>query len=486
MGDPPVIGILCDGLRPDSVREAWMPNLCAMARAGVRFLRHRSVFPTSTRVCVSSLGTGVHPRKHGLPGNALFAREMRPPRPISTGAAEDLDAWSRALGGRLLLRRNIFQRLGRRRGGAVVSVASSGSARLWTSAGGAALFHPEIPAGLGPDAEEALGPLPAAEIPALARCRYALRLAAEVVLPRLRPRLLIVHLSEPDSTQHAAGVGGRLHRRTLRGLDRLIGEFAEGLERAAPGGRANLLVFSDHGAASVIERVDIEAELRAAGLKGMGRAWAVAHSEGAALFYARGEDMRPLLPVAEFLRTRPWAGPLFSRDGRGAEGRIPGSFSLRLAGCGGPRGPDLLMPFGWEGKGAGRAYSSVKNKGAGGTHGSCSPFELHNTLIARGPAFRRGAEVDRPSGNVDIAPTLLALCGLPPPGAGPGPGARGGGLDGRPLWEGLRGRRAPAGKIAEETFRVEGRSGAGAYLQTLRRTRAGERFFLDFAQIERG
>jgi arylsulfatase A-like enzyme len=32
---------------------------------------------------------------------------------------------------------------------------------------------------------------------------------------------------------------------------------------------------------------------------------------------------------------------------------------------------------------------------------------MHNTCIAAGPGFRRGATDDLPTGNVDIAPTVL-------------------------------------------------------------------------------
>ncbi len=479
MSRPAVIGILCDGLRPDCVREAWMPRLTALGREGVRFLSHRSVFPTSTRVCTASLVTGVYPRAHGLAGNVVFARALARPRAISTRDHKALIAWERALGGRLLRRRTFFQMLG---GSCVIlSAVSPGSAYIWNARKSAALLHPDLhwPSGFRSRAESACGAVPAAASPDLERCAYMLDLAAGYVLPKMKPRALIIHLSEPDSLQHAIGVDGPLHRKTLRGLDRLIGEFLDRLNGTGTG-QANVLVMSDHGMSSACGMVDLEGEIRAAGVGGMGRDWAVAHSEGAALFYALRGGIRTFAPIAEFLRNRPWAGPLFSRGRGGPEGRIPGSFSLGLAGCGGARGPDMLMAFQWEDKGRGLCYSSVNNKGSGGTHGSCAPFELANLCIASGPAFKKKKEIRRPSGNIDIAPTILSLLGRAAPG----------GMAGRPLWEGMRGARAPAEKFRTETFRVEGRSESGAFLQTLQRTRAGhtragDRIFLDFAKLER-
>ena len=85
MASPRVIAIQFDGLRADALSEQITPNLLAAAERGAWFQNHRSVFPTSTRVCVSSLATGVYPQKHGLPGNSLFARELG--ETITTGNA---------------------------------------------------------------------------------------------------------------------------------------------------------------------------------------------------------------------------------------------------------------------------------------------------------------------------------------------------------------------------------------------------------------
>ena len=108
MASPRVIAIQFDGLRADALSEERTPNLLAAAERGLWFRNHRSTFPTSTRVCVSSLATGVYPRKHGLPGNSLFSRELG--RTITTGRHENLLDWERAMGGGLLLRDTFFER----------------------------------------------------------------------------------------------------------------------------------------------------------------------------------------------------------------------------------------------------------------------------------------------------------------------------------------------------------------------------------------
>lgn len=51
-------------------------------------------------------------------------------------------------------------------------------------------------------------------------------------------------------------------------------------------------------------------------------------------------------------------------------------------------------------------------KRGAGTHASLSRFDMHNTLVANGPSFRRGYLDQFPSGNADVTSTILALLGL--------------------------------------------------------------------------
>jgi arylsulfatase A-like enzyme len=78
--------------------------------------------------------------------------------------------------------------------------------------------------------------------------------------------------------------------------------------------------------------------------------------------------------------------------------------------------------------------------------------------VAAGPSFRRGVASDLPSGNVDLAPTVLALLGLAPQGL----------LDGRVLAEAFRtgAPPSPAPRAAVEHV-VERRTPSGALVQRL-------------------
>ena len=67
--------LVLDGLRRDMISPDLTPTLVAHAATSETFARHRSVFPSATRVVSSSLATGCHPARHELAGNSLVLIE---------------------------------------------------------------------------------------------------------------------------------------------------------------------------------------------------------------------------------------------------------------------------------------------------------------------------------------------------------------------------------------------------------------------------
>ena len=91
----------------------------------------------------------------------------------------------------------------------------------------------------------------------------------------------------------------------------------------------------------------------------------------------------------------------------------------------------------------------------GAGHGSSSPFDIHNTLVAAGPDLKAGVEIEVPSGNVDFAPTFLHLLGLDIPSS----------MQGRVLHEALREGPDPRA-VTVETMEVRVENGDGSYMLT--------------------
>ncbi|TPV95441.1 MAG: hypothetical protein B7733_09955 [Myxococcales bacterium FL481] len=67
-----VMIVVLEGLRPEYVTPATMPNLWGLQRRGVAFRSHTTVFPANSHVAAASLATGTYPDKHGVLGARMF------------------------------------------------------------------------------------------------------------------------------------------------------------------------------------------------------------------------------------------------------------------------------------------------------------------------------------------------------------------------------------------------------------------------------
>src|SRR5207247_1485855 len=81
--------------------------------------------------------------------------------------------------------------------------------------------------------------------------------------------------------------------------------------------------------------------------------------------------------------------------------------------------PDVVLSLRWaDGENsfgvAGLLQADAGRKAGQGMHGTLSPFDMHNTLIAAGPDFSKGTVEKLPTGNIDIAPTILWILGVRP------------------------------------------------------------------------
>jgi arylsulfatase A-like enzyme len=415
-----------DGLQPSQVRPDLAPTLSRLARDGVTFARHHSAYPTVTRVNAASIVTGRHPGGHGLLGNTLVIPDWQPHRAVPALAPE-LGA-VRAATGRVLLAPTLGEML-RPHGltfGTVVG-GTSGNAYVQHPRAdqvGGAILHPEftLPGDHHAPMVARFGAWPPKRSPDIGRIGLAADVLLGYLLPEIDPDVALIWFPEPDTSQHAAGVGAPPALAALAAADAELGRILAELGRR--GVEPDVLVVSDHGYSTVARRIHIEDVVREAGFPS-GEApggVTVAPNGGTTLFYLRDSDPGSLERLAGWLVAQPWAGALVAG---GAPGAALGLLPADLVGLAGPRAPDVALSFRWE---PGHADSAEGAPGLG-THGSGSPHELRCVLIARGPSFREQLVSELPSGNVDITPTVLRLLGVTTEAP----------LDGRPLIEGLRG-----------------------------------------------
>lgn len=72
-----VLIVLFDGLRPDLVKPSLTPNLVRLQRGGAVLSRQRTVYPSETRIALTSLVTGATPDRHGIVGISIWIATFR-------------------------------------------------------------------------------------------------------------------------------------------------------------------------------------------------------------------------------------------------------------------------------------------------------------------------------------------------------------------------------------------------------------------------
>jgi arylsulfatase A-like enzyme len=140
----------------------------------------------------------------------------------------------------------------------------------------------------------------------------------------------------------------------------------------------------------------------------------------------------------------------------------------------GPRAPEITMSFQWDSRPnragyEGHVYSTGGRAGQG-QHGSMSRHELRNVMFSWGPSFKRRSTVLAPSGNTDLAPTVLRILGIADQVS----------MDGRVLEEALLGGpRVDRVDWSGEIYNAERRSGEQVYRQQIEVSLVGDTTYVD-------
>jgi len=426
-----ILIVVLDGLRPDLISPGQMPFLNHLGASGVRCSESHATFPTATRINSASLATGCLPGRHGIVGNELYVRAVDPLDAVSCADHRALEAIAAAEGGRILSVPTLGERL-RAAGRRLVAVGSGSPGTTYlldpVSPDGVVNWAAAWPAGVQAEVVRRIGPLLGEESDSLERTRFSTRALTDYLLPEFQPDVAAVWVTEPDHSQHHHGLGSVEAVAMLREVDQWLEELVARLQTQYSGD-LNCIVTSDHGFCTIVNSVNLSEEARV-----LAAAVPAPLEPGDLVFagsglYLHGAAEQHLPEVLAAFGDRRWVGGLFVRDD--LVGRCPGALSQSAVGGGEhPRSPHILYAGAWsaEANGAGIPGQTASPSRNMASHGMASPFELNNTLIAWGPAFKEGVTSAVPCAITDIAPTVLHLLQVPFEG-----------LDGRVLWEALAG-----------------------------------------------
>lgn len=401
--------MIVDGLRADLITPELTPNLHALAERSCVFDRHRSVFPSATRVNAASIATGCYPAAHGLAGNTIALDEGEGLRPVSVGTAQFRERWRRATG-HTLERPTLTARL-RDRGGAVIySNSSAGAAHMLDPDGHGQLFHRtgSHRPGLEPLQDDPFrGVTYDAKGDVFTTDQFctAVRAGGDEVLH-------LLWICEPDHSQHALELGSAEHHAILRHADERVDEVTRAVAaRRAAGDEVLFLVGSDHGHETIDAVIPVTEHLVEAGFKASpesGDVVLASSGMGALLYFSPAAEERRTA-VAAWLRSQAWADEVYEGEALADIG-LPTGTALGIAfGMAKREGSNR---FGIPGLGCVAADPMAPDERPGwGQHGGFGPYETRPFLILNGAGEASRTSVA--SATVDIAPTVLAHLGAP-------------------------------------------------------------------------
>ncbi len=409
--DPKVLLIVLDGLRPDYVTPDVMPVLHALGERGIVFEDHHSVFPTVTRVNSSSITTGSYPASHGLMDNSVYFPEVDPLKGLNTSDAANLLRIDEATGGNLLTARSLPERLAKSRMAAlVVSSGSSGSALLLNpKALGGGVINVER---IFPETQRdrilgALGPAPIESTPNDAQNGWAVDAYLAFGLVESGPELAMMWLSDPDHTAHERGMGDPVTVDALRKVDAQVGRVLDAIANSPFAGKVDVIVTSDHGFSTHKGGMNVSAVLKDHGL-----------DDGAVVVagnvYVQQGGPERIAAIVKALQQAPWAGAIFTRGAAPDDmmGAVPGTLSLAAAHLDHPRAADIVVSANWSGEKNEFGFAGATTQGGVAGHGTSSPHDIRNTLIAAGPSFKQSVRSRVPSSNADLAPTICQIVNI--------------------------------------------------------------------------
>jgi predicted AlkP superfamily pyrophosphatase or phosphodiesterase len=474
-----VVLIVWDGMRPDFVSEKNTPALWKLAQERVIFRHHHAVYPSATMVNATALVTGIYPGKSGIIANHEYRPEIDRKRPIDVEIPAVVENGDELSGGKYISVPTIAE-LVRRTGGRTAIAATKTVGLLLDrhvdpvrSKNGVTLFAGKA---LPPDAlapiVATLGPFPPAH---LQQDAWTTKALTEFLWKEGVPTFSVLWLGNPDLTEHESAPGAPAALAATKSADENLAAVLSSLDQKAVRQTTDVFVVSDHGFSTIERSVDLREILRDAGFSAQtefndepkrGDIMLVGNG-GSVLFYVEGRDAEVTRRLVEFLQRTDFAGVIFTREA------MPGTFRLDQAKIDSKDAPDVVMAFRWNEKknqfGVPGMIDADWQRGAGkGTHATLSRFDMHNTLIAAGPDFRHAKVTDLPSGNVDLAPTILRILGITPPQQ----------LDGRILSEAMINIDAPTLKPETKTIEAAKDFLSGTWRQSLQISRVGSTIYL--------
>jgi hypothetical protein len=432
-----VLLMVWDGLRPDLVDQHETPNLFALAREGVLFEHHHSVFPSITMVNAAALSTGAPPGTAGIFGDSIYFMPVLGAKAVEAipMLGERLEAslsienshtlaalnGSGGFDGYLLGVEGVAQQV-ERDGGYVAIIGRQGPTFLFDEQVASRpakpanfLFVSDDMASPRLSGSELAGkpPIHVGDLDSVAdRDHWFARLVVNRALPAARSAsahghsaLIVFWQHNPDFVQHVAGLGTQPALNALRRADADLARICAVIGKLGIAHRTDLMIVSDHGFATIRVEVSLADLLVTAGIKKsrFSDDIVIAQNGGEDLVYlsssaftSKEARRATLARIVDFAEAQEWCGPIFSREPApdiapanrpNYPGWIPGTFAQQALALYNPgRSPDLIISF--------RELPDVDNRGLTGPGNPAFALGLHGQVTSKNVSFRLVRPID--------------------------------------------------------------------------------------------
>ena len=481
-----VVVVVWDGMRPDFVTKENTPTLWKLSGEGVTFRNHHAVYPSATNVNGTALVTGVYPGKNGVIANHAYRPEIDRRRAIEVETPAAVQKGDELSAGKYISVPTIAELVQRAGGRTAIGTAKTVGLLLDRQVGfgpsearvknSVTLFAGKtLPSSTLAPITGALGPFPSNH---LQQDTWTTKTLTDFLWKDGVPAFSILWLGEPDLTEHESAPGAPAALSAIKSSDQNLAAVLAALDRHHAREATDVFVLSDHGFSTIERSVDLRKILKDAGFEAKTEfkdepkrgEIMLAGNGGSVLFYVIPQARNATITrrLVEFLQQSDFAGVIFTKE------PMQGTFGLDQAKIDNQHAPDVVMAFRWNDSKNQFDVPGMINadwqRGAGkGTHATLSRFDMHNVLITAGPDFRRGQGNDLPSGNVDLAPTILRILGITAPQQ----------LDGRILSEAMTGASIPKPSAETKIVEVKKDFAAGTWRQSLKISRVGSTIYLD-------
>src|SRR5438034_8168429 len=483
-----VVVVVWDGMRPDFVTKENTPTLWKLSGEGVTFRNHHAVYPSATTVNGTALVTGVYPGKNGVIANHAYRTEIDRGRAIEVETPAAVQKGDELSAGKYISVPTIAELVQLAGGRTAIATTKTvgllldrqvdsgpSEARVKNSV---TLFAGKtLPSSTLAPITGALGPFPSNH---LQQDTWTTKTLTDFLWKDGVPAFSILWLGEPDLTEHESAPGAPAALSAIKSSDQNLAAVLAALDRHHAREATDVFVLSDHGFSTIERSVDLRKILKDSGFEAKTEfkdepkrgEIMLAGNGGSVLFYVIPQARNATITrrLVEFLQQSDFAGVIFTKE------PMQGTFGLDQAKIDNQHAPDVVMAFRWNDSKnqfdvPGMINADWQREAGKGTHATLSRFDMHNMLITAGPDFRRGQGNDLPSGNVDLAPTILRILGIRAPVK----------MDGRILSEAMLNAGSATAGPKPETRTVEAIKDfpSGTWRQSLKTFRIGSTIYLD-------